>query len=352
MRKPSFKWVAAVALIGSASAASAQDPPRIHKPRAAPPVQVGSTPIPAAEFDDKLTIEGDELKAKQVNSRLTVEAHVNGRGPYRFIVDSGADTSVVGLGIARDLQLPIGTPVVLNNMTSRNIVDRVKIDQLSFGPSSVYDLQLPALKESDLGSQGMLGIDALVHQRLMLDFERKLIRVEDARTRVIEPAGAIVITARRQRGQLILTRIRAAGVRLDAVIDTGSEITIGNLALRDKLIGRNKTDFETVDVTGVTGVTRKVEIAYVPEIELGSVVLQNVPVAFADLLPFQVFGLTDKPALLLGTDVLETFKTVSLDFRSRKVRFQLRKCQQDQNTMKAAAVTTASLLWARQPTSC
>ena len=44
------------------------------------------------------------------------------------MVDSGADTSAVGLRIARDLQLPLGTPAILNGMTARNLVDRVKVD--------------------------------------------------------------------------------------------------------------------------------------------------------------------------------------------------------------------------------
>jgi hypothetical protein len=56
------------------------------------------------------------------------------------------------------------------------------------------------------------------------------------------------------------------------------------------------------------------------------VTLRDVPIAFADLPPFKVFGLDKQPALLLGTDILETFRRVSLDFRARKVRFQLRRC--------------------------
>ncbi len=51
-----------------------------------------------------------------------------------------------------------------------------------------------------------------------------------------------------------------------------------------------------------------------------------MPIAFADVPPFKVFGLADEPALLLGTDLLETFRRISLDFRARKVRFQLRRC--------------------------
>ena len=54
--------------------------------------------------------------------------------------------------------------------------------------------------------------------------------------------------------------------------------------------------------------------------------LRNVPIAFADVPPFKLFGLADEPALLLGTDILENFRRVSLDFRARKVRFQLRRC--------------------------
>ena len=107
---------------------------------------------------------------------------VNGRGPYRFLVDSGADSSVVGLRLARDLQLPLGTPAILNGMTDRSLVDRVKVDELVLGPSTIRNLQVPALREEDLGGQGMIGIDALVRQRLMMDFEKRLVKVEDART--------------------------------------------------------------------------------------------------------------------------------------------------------------------------
>ncbi len=59
---------------------------------------------------------------------------------------------------------------------------------------------------------------------------------------------------------------------------------------------------------------------------MGSVTLRDVPMAFADVPPFTVFDLNDGPALLLGTDLLETFRRISLDFRARKVRFQLRRC--------------------------
>ena len=302
------------------------EPPRIMKPQPAPNTSPNVAPLPPAKFDPSLAVGGDEVKARKVETRLSVDVMVNGRGPYKFIVDSGADTSAVGLNIARQLELPLGTPAILNGMTARNLVDRVKVDSLTLGPSTIRNLQLPALREVDMGGAGMIGIDALVRQRLMMDFDRHLIKVEDARTRMQTMPGDIVITARRERGQLILAEVRAADQRLDAIIDTGTEVTVGNIALRDKLVRKHRAAVRTLEMIGVTGETIKVQLAIIDELQLGPVLIRDVPIAFADLPPFKLFGLAKEPALLLGTDILENFRRVSLDFRSRKVRFQLRRC--------------------------
>jgi hypothetical protein len=314
-------------LVGQASdARAAAEPPKIRKPQPAPDVPANVPPLPPAYFDSTLDVGGQDVKARKVETRLTVAVMVNRRGPYNFIVDSGADTSVVGLRIARGLELPLGTPAVLHAMTSRNIVDRVRVDELTLGPSTIRNLQLPALSESDLGGDGMIGIDALVRQRLLMDFERRFIKVEDASIPEKIRPGDIVVVARRRRGQLILTQVSAAGLSLDAVIDTGTEITIGNLALRDKLIRKNREKFVDIPVTGVTGETVNLQMAKIAELRIGPITLRDVPMAFADVPPFKLFGLSNEPALLLGTDILESFRRVSLDFRARKVRFQLKRC--------------------------
>ena len=330
----------------AATAAAAAVPPVISKPRPAGPAAPGDVQtLPPAQFDPSLSIAGQDLKAKEVDTRLNVAVLVNGRGPYRFIVDSGADSSAVGLRIAHDLELPLGRPVLLNGMTSRDIVDRVKIDQLTIGSSTIPNLELPALREGDLGGDGLVGIDALSEQRLMMDFEAREVRIEDARIPMKGLPGEIVIVARRSRGQLILTAVTAGNLKLDAVVDTGSEVTIGNTALRDKLL-RHGAKFTKTIAIGVTGQSFPLEMAVISLLRLGPVTLEDVPIAFADVPPFAVFGLSNEPALLLGTDLLNTFRRVSLDFKARKIRFQLRHCGSE-----GVTISTSSDFWSTRLSS-
>ena len=336
-----FAWVLALALASAGANAAAQD----ERNEPAAPAQTTMPALPPAVIDETLAIGGEEIEARKLLSRMTVEVMVNETGPYRFVVDSGADTSV------DELQLPPTTPAMLNSMTDSSMVNRAMVDELKLGPTVFRGLELPVLKEYDIGAAGMIGLDALVEQRLMLDFEERVITVDDAASPTPRFDGEIVVRARMQRGQLILTQVRANGLEVDAVIDTGTEITIGNGALREKLIRRNPKALETVIVTGVTGVEAELTIARVAEIRLGPVVLQNVPIAFADVPPFAVFGLSDEPSLLLGTDLMDQFRKVSLDFAARKVRFQLRKCER--NTVRIrTSPGYASRLSADRETAC
>lgn len=322
VRVSRWRAVAMMAVAGFAAGggiAATQD----KKPPASPSRMKPLTP---AEIDNNLTIGGDDIEARQTRTRMTVGVKINGLGPYRFVVDSGADSSVVGRRIAAAQSLPPGSPVILNAITDSSRVERVLVDELEVGPSTIRNLEVPALEERFVGGEGMIGIDALVEQRLMLDFEERLIKVEDGRQPAVRMDGEIIVTARMRGGQLILTKVSAAGLPLDAVVDTGSEITIGNIALRDKIMRYHPDKFVTVEVTGVTGVKLPLQLARIGEIKLGPVTLRNVPIAFADVPPFRVFGMDKGPALLLGTDLMETFRRVSLDFKARKVRFQLRKC--------------------------
>lgn len=298
--------------------AAAQDN---HAQAGRPPIVV----VPPATIDDGLQIRGEEVAARRDETRMTVAVHVNGEGPFNFVVDSGADRSVVGATLAARLRLPRAASLNLVGIANMAVVPAVTVARLRMGSTEIIDLHAPALAERDLGADGLLGIDALAEQRLMLDFQRQRVTIEDARRRMPTLPGDIVVTARRQRGQLIITRVVASGRPTLALIDSGSMVTIGNQALLRKLTGgRRSSRTRHLEIIDVTGAKRTVPVVIVHELRIGILRLTGVAIAFADLPPFERFGLSQEPALLLGTDLLRGFAQVSLDFRRRKVRFQLR----------------------------
>lgn len=308
------------ALAGSLVVVQPTAPPAAAEPNT-------SLYIPRAAVDDALEVTGDSVAARQVRTRMTVGVMVNGQGPFRFMVDSGADRSVVGSALAKRLELPPGPRVTLHDMAGTSRIETVRLDRLRVGRNETRDMSVPALSEDHLGAQGLLGIDALASQRVMLDFDAKTITFQDTRQSV-EPAGPneIVITARRRKGQLIMTEASIGRHDILAVIDSGSEITVGNPALRAALFRSRRARPAPIVTTliSVTGATVAAELFVVPEIRIGGLKIRNALVAFADVPPFARFGLEKEPAVLLGTDVLESFRRVSLDFRRRKIRFLMR----------------------------
>lgn len=282
--------------------------------------------VPTATVDNNLEINGETIEAEQKRNRLFIEVQVNDQGPFRFLVDSGADRSVIGSALAEQLQLPVGDPVRLQGMAGAATVGTVIVDRLGLGKSEIGPIRAPALAERDLGAQGLIGIDALAEQRLLLDFDERTITVQDGRTAIVNEAGEIVVTARLRRGQLIITQASISDQRMSAVIDTGSEVTLGNMALRRRLFGTGeRRGARSITLVSVTGQTLEAEAFAIDRIRIGGIYLDNVVVAFADAAPFKLFGLDDKPALFLGSDLLKSFRRLSLDFRNRKVRFWLRR---------------------------
>ena len=282
--------------------------------------------IPPATIDNNLEVVGEALAAEERRTRLFIDVLVNGKGPYSFLVDSGADRSVIGAGLAERLALPVDANVLVRGMAGTSPATTVFIETLSIGGSKIEGIVAPALPERYLGAQGIIGIDALADQRLLLDFDKRTVVIQDSRQPQTREEGEIVVTARRRKGQLILTQASVDGDRTFAVIDTGSELTIGNSAmLRRVLRGRSKPPMQTISLVSVTGTSFSAEVTTLAELRVGGIILKNVTVAFTDAPPFDLFGLEKQPALLLGTDLLKNFKRLSLDFRNRKVRFVLRR---------------------------
>jgi predicted aspartyl protease len=283
---------------------------------------------PAAPAAPAGTDEANTLALGAVSDRMTVPVSINGSKPQPFIIDTGAERSVVSRQLAGNLGLSAGPQVMLTTMTGSTRVQTVVVPSLTMGP--VRDqraFNAPALEAVHMGAHGLVGIEQLRTHMVSIDFDKQKMSVRPSRRnggkRSVVPVGAdeIVITAKNRFGQLIVTEASFEGAKVTVVLDTGSQISIGNMALQKKM--RSARLKGPIVMTSVTGDTMTVNYHIANRVELGGVTLRSVPVAFADIPPFEYFGLSNEPALMLGMDALRAFRRVEIDFPDRKVRFLL-----------------------------
>ncbi|WP_128891870.1 aspartyl protease family protein [Erythrobacter sp. HKB08] len=293
-----------------ASASAGSEIPTTQEPPADPATEV------AEQQPDVVTGAADYYE------RMTIPVTIGGEGPFKFMIDTGAQSTVITESLKERLGLePVGTAVVVG-MASRVPVELVEVDGLSFASRTFDNLEAPLLKAHNIGADGILGLDSLQNLRVMIDFRNDTIAVNDADALGGNRGYEIIVRARHKVGRLIITQAKVDGVTTSVIVDTGAQNSIGNLALQKKLRSRKGGDFRSTDVNGFH-LTGKVDIAR--SLEIQGLQLQNLPIAFADAPAFDALGLGSRPALILGMRDLRLFDRVAIDFESRRVLFDVPK---------------------------
>lgn len=275
-------------------------------------------PVPVAPADPSEILELDE----SAGDRMTVAVGIGGRGPYRFLVDTGSERTVISRELAQSLGLQPGRSVIVHSMSEASRIETVVIPRLEVGRRSVSGIQAPAVSRHNLGAEGLLGVDSLRSQRVELDFVRRRMTIAPSQSPQAEwRDGAIVVTARRRFGHLMLVDAEFEGERVWVIVDTGAQVTVANNALRRRLERRGRIGpLQPIELVSVTGGVIHADYTVARRIRISDAEILNLPVAFAEVQPFRQLRLTDRPAILLGMDALQMFERASFDFATRRVR--------------------------------
>ncbi|MFM5948744.1 MAG: retroviral-like aspartic protease family protein [Novosphingobium sp.] len=279
------------------------------------PVMVGQNGAQQASEVDVIQTRDDR------HERLTVPVRIGTHGPFQFMIDTGSQNTVVSTGVASTLGIPIGARAKLTGVAGSEMVDTVEIDEIGLGKRSYYSVLAPLLERADIGADGIVGLDSLQGQRVQIDFKRGLMAVADARSLGGNRGFEIVVTARRRSGQLIMADAVIDGVKVQVVIDTGSDTSIGNRALQKKLSKRGLSG--QVELRSVTGQTIIADIGLGRNLKIENVNFGNVMIAYADSPHFAALDLADKPALFLGMRDLRQLDRIAIDFATRKIYFDV-----------------------------
>lgn len=267
-------------------------------------------------------------------TRVGAEVKIDGRGPFTFVVDTGAGATAIADTVATQLALPAGPPVIVHGITTASVVQSVAVRRMHVSGIPFNDLRCPVLPREQLGADGLIGLDALGRFKLKFNVSRRTASLTLPGLTIVM-GGTMSIGSRLRRdgvravrgrfGQLILTEVVVEGQSVSAFIDSGAQYSIGNHALRQAMAARRLRQgrfARTIPLFGVTGQSLQADLARVDDLRLGPSRLGPTPLLFADLHCFRTLGLADEPALLIGADLLGRFREVTLDFPANRIVFE------------------------------
>lgn len=313
----------------SSTAARAQVDPA---PALAAPPPVLSTPDAAIETAiEEVVVAAPEPRyvaptTRDSIGRIWAPVLINGQGPFRLVLDTGASKSAIVPRVAEQLALPVKTRgAKVRGVTGSAVVPTAKIESLQFGDLLVEDVTVPIVADVFGGADGVLGGDGLHDKRILVEFRNDRISIARSRKQPAPP-GYLVVPFKYVRPLGLRTTVMVGPIKTIAIIDTGGQATIGNLALREALAQRRgeKDPFDDA----VIGVTEDVQAATrvrVPTIVIGGLALRRADIRFADLHIFEHWNLLSEPALMIGMDVLGTIDSLVIDFRREELQVQTQR---------------------------
>jgi len=253
--------------------------------------------------------------------RIWAPVLINGKGPFRLVLDTGATHSALTAEAAEALGLPQSATeqMVLHGVTGSATVPTILAEHMVVGDLDLTSQRLAIVASALGGADGVLGTEGMQDKRISIEFHND--RITIARSRM-ERAGFRFITVPfKLVNGLPVADAQIGGVLAKAIIDTGGEGTIGNLALRDALTRRRHKEVTLAD--GIIGITLDVQAGSridAPPIVLGGLALQGVGITTGDLEIFKEWHMTRTPVLLIGMDVLGLFDTLIIDYRRKELQ--------------------------------
>ncbi len=258
--------------------------------------------------------------------RVWVPVHLNDKGPFRLVLDTGANRSAVTANVAQALGIPtdVSPPVLLRGATGSAVAPTIKVDTLSVGELWVVPDPLAIVADAFGGAQGLLGMDGMQDKRIYIDFRNDFINISRSRNRRAD-AGFQTLPFLPNTLNLLVVNAQIGRLEVRAIVDTGAQATIGNNALRAAL--RRQVErgvYGEDDITGATGAVQTGTGARISPIIIGGITIRDANVTFGDMHIFEMWDLGEEPALVIGMDIIGLLDTLVIDYHRRELHLKPR----------------------------
>ena len=205
---------------------------------------------------------------------IVLPVELNGRGPYRFLLDTGSTHSSVSASTASEIGAPVVARTEIGSAAGSREALVVRIDALEVGPVAVDGLLASVVELGFAGVDGVIGHDALAPLRFTIDFARS--RLLWWPTDAMVARGSTLIL-QSSHGRFLLSLPQRQSI-LRLVPDTGAHA----LLLFDPDRSLPVTRLPATATLTTTAAETEVRLARVRELHIGGLTLTDVPAAVAE----------------------------------------------------------------------
>jgi predicted aspartyl protease len=256
--------------------------------------------------------------------RVWAPVYINGKGPFRLVLDTGANRTAVIPALADRLGMPMETtPVKLLGATGSSMVPIIKVSSIEVGDLWLGDRKVAIVPDVFGGAEGVLGADGLSDKRVHIDFRNDEISILRSSGRPPQSFGTTRVPVKIQHGHLLMFDVTISGIRTKAMLDTGAQTTIGNRSLRTALSRRREG--VSNEIIGVTLDVQKGETFFAPAVDINGLTIRGMRVTFGDIYIFDAWKMTEEPAILIGMDIIGLLDTLIIDYKRKELHLRPRR---------------------------
>jgi predicted aspartyl protease len=256
--------------------------------------------------------------------RIWAPVWINDKGPYRLVLDTGANHSGVTAQVAALLGIPLdqSPPLLLRGVMGIATVPTIRVNSFTVGDLTLGPAILPIVTDAMGGAEGVLATDEFKDKRIVIDFKHDQIDIRRSHNEHAR-LGFVTISLEHSAAGLLMFHALVGSVHIQAIIDTGGQRTIGNLAMRDALIRRHAQG-RPVQIFDVTAESQTGETFPSPPIQLGSIEILGAGITYGEMPIFERWDLVKEPALLIGMDMIGLLDTFIIDYRRHELQLRMR----------------------------
>jgi predicted aspartyl protease len=254
--------------------------------------------------------------------RIWAPVVINGLGPFRLVLDTGASDSALTARVVAALGLKpdFSHAVLVRGVAGTAVVPTVALESLAVGDLEIRSVTVPVIADALGGAEGVLGTDGFSDKRIDIDFVHDRITIARSNGRSA-PLDFATLPLERSGPGLLMVGGTVDEVKVHAVIDTGAQRSIGNEALRAALLSRHAQG--TPDkIFDVTTSVQGGEMFVSPPITLGGIKIYGARITYGEVRIFEHWDLTREPTLLIGMDALGVLDELIIDYKLHELQLR------------------------------